>query len=122
LTLMTIIVYRVFTEERKKKEIKAIFGKFVNPSIVEELLASPPELGGQDMELTVMFSDIRGFTPLSEKLAPQKLVSHLNEYLTAMTEIILEQDGTLDKYVGDEIMCFWGAPKPLNNHAELAKG
>ncbi len=79
---------------------------------MDEILAAPPELGGVDKELTVFFSDIRGFTTLSEKLQPQDLVNHLNLYLTAMTDIILDYKGTLDKYVGDEIMCFWGAPLP----------
>ena len=81
---------------------------------MDELLASGemPELGGVDKELTVFFSDIRGFTTLSESMAPQELVNHLNLYLTAMTDLIMEYKGTLDKYVGDEIMCFWGAPIP----------
>jgi adenylate cyclase len=77
-------------------------------------------LGGVDKELTVFFSDIRGFTTLSESLSPQELVNHLNLYLTAMTDLILEYKGTLDKYVGDEIMCFWGAPVPEEDHALLA--
>jgi adenylate cyclase len=73
-----------------------------------------------DKELTVFFSDIRGFTTLSEKMAPQELVNHLNVYLSSMTDIIMEYKGTLDKYVGDEIMCFWGAPLDQRNHAILA--
>jgi adenylate cyclase len=77
-------------------------------------------LGGVDKELTVFFSDIRGFTTLSEGLSPQELVNHLNLYLTAMTDLILDYKGTLDKYVGDEIMCFWGAPVPEADHALLA--
>ena len=68
----------------------------------------------------MLFSDIRGFTSLSETLTPQELVNHLNVYLTAMTDTILEYGGTLDKYVGDEIMCFWGAPLPQKDHALLA--
>ncbi len=120
LSLMSVIVYRVLTEEKQKKEIKAVFSRFVNPNVVEELLESPPELGGVDKNITVLFSDIRNFTTLSEKLPPQKTINHLNKYFTAMTEIILKYNGTLDKYIGDEIMCFWGAPKPQDNHAELA--
>ena len=87
---------------------------------MDQILENPPELGGVDKELTVLFSDIRGFTTLSENMTPQELVNHLNTYLTAMTDLILEYGGTLDKYVGDEIMCFWGAPIPQEDHAVLA--
>jgi adenylate cyclase len=119
-TFITIVTYRVMTEEKEKKKIKSMFGKYVSPQVVENLLVNPPELGGVDKELTVLFSDIRGFTTLSETMTPQELVNHLNVYLTAMTDIILEYKGTLDKYVGDEVMCFWGAPLPEPNHAMLA--
>ncbi|WP_037544524.1 adenylate/guanylate cyclase domain-containing protein, partial [Spirochaeta lutea] len=119
-TFLSIIVYRVMTEEKDKKRIRNMFGKYVSPRVVDQILANPPELGGVDKELTVFFSDIRGFTTLSESMTPQELVNHLNIYLTAMTDIILEFQGTLDKYVGDEIMCFWGAPLPQNEHAILA--
>lgn len=120
LTFVSIVVYRVMTEERDKRRIRDMFGKYVSPAVVNEILASPPELGGVDKQLTVFFSDIRGFTTLSEAMTPQELVNHLNLYLTAMTDIILEYYGTLDKYVGDEIMCFWGAPLPQDEHAILA--
>jgi adenylate cyclase len=120
LTFLSIVAYRVMTEERAKKRIKNMFGKYVNPTVVEEMMSSPPELGGVDKDLTVFFSDIRGFTTLSESMSPQALVNHLNNYLTVMTDIIMEYKGTLDKYVGDEIMCFWGAPIPQENHAILA--
>ena len=120
LTFVSIVVYRVVTEEKDKRRIREMFGKYVSPAVVNEILESPPELGGIDKDLTVFFSDIRGFTTLSESMAPQELVHHLNVYLTAMTDIILEYRGTLDKYVGDEIMCFWGAPLPQEDHAILA--
>lgn len=120
LTFVSIVVYRVMTEERDKRRIRDMFGKYVSPAVVTEILESPPELGGVDKDLTVLFSDIRGFTTLSEAMTPQELVNHLNLYLTAMTDIILEYRGTLDKYVGDEIMCFWGAPLPQEDHAILA--
>ena len=75
-------------------------------------------LGGENRFISVFFSDVRGFTTISEKLGdPQKLVTLLNEYLGAMTDIIFKHDGTLDKYVGDEIMAFWGAPIEDNEHA-----
>jgi adenylate cyclase len=117
LTFLAIVAYRVMTEERDKARIKNMFGKYVSPAVVDQILDNPPELGGVDKELTVFFSDIRGFTTLSENMSPQALVNHLNVYLTAMTDIILEYHGTLDKYVGDEIMCFWGAPLPQEDHA-----
>ncbi len=120
LTFVSIVVYRVMTEEKDKRRIKEMFGKYVSPAVVTEILDSPPELGGVDKDLTVFFSDIRGFTTLSESMTPQELVNHLNLYLTAMTDAILEYQGTLDKYVGDEIMCFWGAPLPQEDHAILA--
>ena len=122
LTLFSMIVYRILTEEKEKRVIQNMFANYVSKSIVEELLKHPEklELGGEDREITVLFSDIRGFTTLSEKLTPQELVSHLNEYLSAMTEIIFKYEGTLDKYVGDEIMAFWNAPVDQPNHAELA--
>ncbi|MBN1696098.1 MAG: adenylate/guanylate cyclase domain-containing protein [Spirochaetales bacterium] len=120
LTFVSIVVYRVITEERDKKKIKNTFGKYVSPTVVESLLIDPPELGGVDKDLTVLFSDIRGFTSISERMTPQGLVNHLNEYLTAMTDLILEYRGTLDKYIGDAIMCFWGAPLAEPEHALIA--
>jgi len=120
ITFLLVVVYRALTEEREKQRTRAIFSKYVSPDVVTELLLNPPELGGVDKELTVLFSDIRGFTSLSEGMTPQELVNHLNLYLTAMTDIIHEFSGTLDKYVGDEIMCFWGAPLEQKDHAKLA--
>ncbi len=119
-TFVSVVVYRVFTEERDKRQIRDTFGKYLSPKVVEQLANDPPELGGVDKELTVFFSDIRGFTTLSENMTPQELVNHLNVYLTAMTDLTIEYSGTLDKYIGDAVMCFWGAPLPLQNHAELA--
>lgn len=115
--LILIIIYRIMTEEREKKRIKNMFGTYVTPQVVEQLLENPPELGGVDKEITVLFSDIRGFTRKSEGLSSQELVKYINKYLTAMTDVILEDDGTLDKYVGDEIMAFWGAPIDQKDHA-----
>ena len=122
ITLFSMIAYRILTEEKEKKVIQGMFSNYVSKSIVDELLKHPEklELGGEDKGITVLFSDIRGFTTLSEKLTPQELVTHLNEYLSAMTDIIFKYEGTLDKYVGDEIMAFWNAPLEQENHAELA--
>lgn len=120
LTFLAVIVYRIMTEEKDKRRIRDMFGTYVSPRVVDQLIANPPELGGQDKDMTVLFSDIRDFTKLSESVPPQELVNHLNEYFTAMTGLILEYEGTLDKYVGDEIMAFWGAPQPQEDHALLA--
>jgi adenylate cyclase len=102
--------------------IKGMFSQYVNPSVVDELLENPDKLrlGGERKELTVFFSDIEQFTTISEKLPPEGLVSALNEYLTVMTSLIFSNNGTLDKYQGDAIMAFWGAPLPEADHAFLA--
>ncbi len=120
LSLGAVFVFRILTEEKQKKQIKGIFSKYVNSSVVDQLIMNPPKLGGEDRDLTVQFSDIRGFTTLSEALSAQELVRVLNNYLTAMTDIIMENDGTLDKYIGDAIMCFWGAPITNPSNAEVA--
>jgi adenylate cyclase len=114
--------YKYLTEERKAKELKKMFSHYVSPKIVEQLLANPElaKLGGYRKEITVLFSDVRGFTTFSEQRRPEEVVEHLNEYLHEMTNIIFKWDGTLDKFVGDEIMAFWGAPLDQPNHAELA--
>jgi adenylate cyclase len=117
-----VTVYRYAEEEMRAKRIRAMFSSYVTEKIVNELTKNPDmaKLGGDRREVTVLFSDIRGFTTFSEKHAPEEVVSILNEYLTAMTEIIFRWEGTLDKFVGDEIVAFWGAPLPQENHAELA--
>jgi adenylate cyclase len=121
LTLLAVVAYRVITEERDKRFYKTTFGKYLSPDVIAQMRENPPELGGVDKEITVFFSDIRSYTELSETMTPQELVNHLNEYLTAMSDIIVhEYKGTLDKYVGDMIMCFWGAPLPQEDHALLA--
>jgi adenylate cyclase len=115
-------VYNYVTERKQKVLIKGMFSRYVNPTVVDELVAHPEKmrLGGERKELTVFFSDIEEFTSISEKLSPENLVTILNEYLSEMTAIILRNNGTLDKYEGDAIVAFWGAPVPQNNHAVLA--
>lgn len=114
--------YKYFAEEKQKKEIRSAFGQYVQPEFVEQLIAQPDllKLGGQEKRLTVLFSDIAGFTTISEKKDPEELIVFLNEYLGAMTDIIFEHSGTVDKYIGDAVMAFWGAPIGQDNHAELA--
>jgi len=114
--------YRFFTEERRARDIRKMFSSYVSKRIVDELIKDPSKakLGGARKEITVLFSDIRGFTSFSEKHQPEEVVSLLNEYLGAMTEIVFEHEGTLDKFVGDAIMALWGAPVGQPDHAERA--
>jgi adenylate cyclase len=120
LCFLAVIAYRTVFEERDKRRNKAIFSKIVGPAILEQILEHPPELGGQDKELTVFFSDIRDFSSISEKMTSQALVNYLNKYFTVMTEIIKDYSGTLDKLIGDAVMGFWGAPASQPDHALLA--
>lgn len=114
-----ITVLGYLTEGREKAQLKREFSTVLAPTVVEQLLQNPELAGlsGVERQLTVMFSDIRGFTSMSEKLTPEGLTSFLNEYLTPMTDILIERQGTLDKYMGDAIMAFWGAPIVQDDHA-----
>lgn len=119
---IVVTVTKYFFEERKAKEIRKMFSSYVSPKIVEQLISNPDKtkLGGDRKTVTILFSDIIGFTTLSEKTSPEKVVELLNEYFEKMSDIIFKWDGTLDKFVGDEIMVFWGAPVNQPNHTELA--
>ena len=112
-------ITHLVSERKQRMMIKSMFSTYVNPSVVDELLADPSKLalGGRRVELTVLFSDIEGFTTISENMSPETLVGLLNEYLSVMSEIIFRTSGTLDKYEGDAIMAFWGAPVPQTDHA-----
>lgn len=109
-------------EERNKKFVRSAFSKYVAPAVVDAILKDPTKLtvGGQKRELTIMFSDIRSFTTFSERLDAKMLSSFLNDYLGIMTEIVFAHGGTLDKYIGDAIMAFWGAPLDQPQHAANA--
>jgi adenylate cyclase len=122
LIFITVTVYNYAVEERYAKRIRAMFSSYVTERVVKELIKNPEmsKLGGDRREVTVLFSDIRGFTTFSEKHSSEEVVSRLNEFLGAMTEVIFRWEGTLDKFVGDEIVAFWGAPMRQENHAELA--
>ncbi len=117
-----ITIFKYFSEEAKKKEIKSTFSKYVSPAVVDELLKSAEnlKLGGRKQVMTVFFSDVRGFTTISEKLSPTDLSKLLNRYLTPMTELVFKNLGTLDKYMGDAIMAFFGAPIQHANHPHQA--
>jgi len=119
---VALTIYKYVTEEREKKKIRSAFSFYVAPSVVNEMLKNPEKLklGGDKMELSVLFSDIRGFTSISEKMNPEDLVNLLNEYLTEMTNIVFKNDGTLDKYMGDAVMAIYGAPLYYEDHAVKA--
>ncbi len=119
---IVVFFYRFIIEQREKAGIKKAFGVYVNPHVVDQIAKNPDglKLGGEMREMTVMFSDVAGFTSISEKLTPQELVHLLNLYLTAMTDTIMQYDGTVDKYEGDAIMAFWGAPLLQPQHAKQA--
>jgi len=110
------------THEKQAKEIRRIFSSYVSPRIVEEMIKDPSKatLGGQRKELTMLFADLFGFTSFSEKHSPEEVVAQLNEYLGAMTEVVFQWDGTLDKFVGDAIIVYWGAPLVQPDHVERA--
>ena len=112
--LSTIVLfgYRHFVAERERRGLKNVFSKYASKEVVSEILKDPGrvKLGGEEKEITIFFSDIRSFTTWSEQTTPKKLVSILNRYFTAMSEEVLNNGGVLDKYIGDAIMAFWGAP------------
>jgi class 3 adenylate cyclase len=105
-------------EELEKDYIRALFSRFVSPQVVEKLASDPSilRLGGVRQEITILFADIRGFTALSEKLPPEELVKTLNQYLSVAADAILEEEGTLDKFLGDAVMAFFNAPFPQKEH------
>ncbi|MCG2813942.1 MAG: adenylate/guanylate cyclase domain-containing protein, partial [Thermodesulfovibrionales bacterium] len=114
--------YRNLVVERKNRYLKKAFSSYVSPELVAEIIKNPDRLalGGEKKEITVLFSDIRGFTGISEKLAPDVLVSLLNGYLGPMTEVVLKNNGTLDKYIGDAVMAIYNAPLNVTDHPEKA--
>lgn len=114
--------YGFFVEGRGKRQITRMFGQYVPPELVDEMSINPDELGvgGDSREMTVLFSDVRSFTTISEGLNPQELTQLMNEMLTPMTRIIHQHRGTIDKYMGDAIMAFWGAPLHDPEHARNA--
>ncbi len=110
-------------EKKSREQTVRIFNRFLDPRVVSSLVAqgeTPQSLSGQAREITVLFSDIRGFTTLSEKRSPEEIVSLLNRYFSLQVEIIFRHGGTLDKFIGDAIMAFWGAPQDDAQHAEHA--
>jgi class 3 adenylate cyclase len=122
LTYLVITFYNYITEEREKKYIKGAFQHYLSPTVIEQLVDNPDmlQLGGERKVLTAYFSDVAGFSSISESLSPEDLVSLLNEYLTEMCDIILNYEGTVDKFEGDAIISFFGAPISYDDHAKRA--
>ena len=122
LVYISLTVYRYLSEERERKKIKGAFTHYLSSSVVNELLKHPEKLklGGDRKDLSVLFSDIRGFTTIAEVLTPEEVVHLLNEYLTVMTDIVIKNNGLLDKYMGDAIMALYGAPLDLPDHPSRA--
>ncbi|EDY85899.1 adenylate/guanylate cyclase [gamma proteobacterium HTCC5015] len=114
--------YGFFIESRGKRALAKLFGQYIPPELVDEMSADPTEivLDGQSREMTVLFSDVRGFTTISEGLDPKELTQLMNSFLTPMTRIIHHHRGTIDKYMGDAVMAFWGAPLDDAYHAKNA--
>jgi adenylate cyclase len=116
--------YGFFTETKTKRHLTGLFGQYVPKELVEEMSKNPQNfassLEGENREMTVLFSDVRGFTTISESLHPKELTKLMNEYMTPMTAAIQKHRGTIDKYIGDAIMAFWGAPLPDPAHARNA--
>jgi adenylate cyclase len=122
LTLLIYVVnmaYGYLVEARSKRQFTELFGQYVPPELVDKMAEDPEKysMEGKKEVLTVLFADVVGFTSISERLTPHELAAFINEYLTSMSMIIREEGGTLDKYIGDAIMAFWGAPVPDENHA-----
>lgn len=115
-------VFEFIAERKKSAMVKAMFSQYVSTSLVNELIANPDKLklGGEEKTLTILFSDIAGFTSFSEGKTPEEVVTFINQFLDEMSESVLEFNGTLDKYLGDSVMAFWGAPVEIPDHAELA--
>ena len=117
-----ITVYNYIQEEKNKQFLKSSFGTYISPELIDEMYESgkEPELGGEEGYHTAFFTDIQSFSAFSEKLSASDLVSLLNTYLTEMTDILMENNGTLDKYIGDAIVAFYGAPIDVKEHELMA--
>lgn len=117
-TYVVAIAYRFAVSERSKRELRRTFDRYVSKEIVEQIISNPSQLklGGERKDITVLFSDIRGFTSMSESMEPEEVVGILNDYLTTMTDIILSLGGTIDKFIGDAIMAVFGAPIHYVDH------
>jgi adenylate cyclase len=118
--VLLVSLYRSLFEEKEKRRVRSAFGQYLSPEVIRRLLVNPRLVEPKKTEITVMFSDIRGFTTISEKLDAQELALFLNQYLSDMTSLVFDHHGTLDKYIGDAVMAFWGAPFEEPGHAAKA--
>ncbi len=124
--LILFIAYDKMEEKRKKEQeeknrMKGMFEKYVNPNVIRKIMKQRKlKLGGERQEITVLFSDVRGFTSMSEKTEPEKVVKILNEYFNTATKIIQKHDGMVDKFIGDAVMAIFNAPVKNENHADNA--
>lgn len=115
-------VWGYWHESRKKRQFVGLFGQYVPPQLVEKMAKNPNHysMSPKQAELTILFSDVRGFTSISEQLSPDDLRDYINQYLSTMSQCISDRDGTLDKFIGDAVMAFWGAPVENTEHASAA--
>ncbi|MDR0448113.1 MAG: adenylate/guanylate cyclase domain-containing protein, partial [Treponema sp.] len=123
-SFLTCTIYNYATEGSQRRFIKSAFSQYISPIYVDQLISNPDQLklGGERREISIFFSDVQGFTTISENLDPDQLKELLNEYLTFLTDIIQDSGGTIDKYEGDAIIAFWNAPLNLEDHAARALG
>jgi adenylate cyclase len=119
---LLVVLLKLGSEEWQRRRMKALFGAYVSPELVDEMVESgrDPELGGTEAQVSALFSDVEGFSAFSEQLPPHELVSLMNEYLSAMTDALQAEGGTLDKYIGDAIVMMFGMPLPIEDHAARA--
>jgi adenylate cyclase len=118
--VLLVSLYRALVEEKEKRKVRSTFAQFLSPEVIRRLMVNPELVEPKKTEISVMFSDIRGFTTISEKMDAQELALFLKQYLSDMTKIVFSRFGTLDKYIGDAVMAFWGAPFEEPGHATKA--
>jgi adenylate cyclase len=121
-TILTLFVIKLFFESRQKDQILGKFSRKVSPAVAQTLIKSGNvDFSAEDKEVTIFFSDVRNFTTISEGFeSAHKLIEYLNRYMSPMSEIIINHEGTIDKYIGDAIMAYWNAPLDVSHHADHA--